>query len=124
MAERLIDVWRTSAQTLRLSGVAGAPLRTPPAAVLGLIALLCVPTVVGVIATGPGDRPAELRRGDSTVLEHGHAVVLGRSDQVFTVAAELSAASSCRAFPCFAYNFSTQPCRPGLLSSHLLTALA
>ncbi|WP_405724632.1 NAD-binding lipoprotein [Streptomyces sp. NBC_00028] len=94
---RLTAVWRTSAETLRLSGVTGAPLRMLLAAVLGLIALLCVSTVVGVITTGLGDRLAELRRGRSTVVEHGHTVVLGWSEQVFTVVAELFAARSGRA---------------------------
>ncbi|NUP16730.1 MAG: NAD-binding lipoprotein [Streptomyces sp.] len=93
---RLTAVWRTSAETLRLSGVTGAPLRMLLAAVLGLIALLCVSTVVGVITTGLGDRLAELRRGRSTVVEHGHTVVLGWSEQVFTVVAELFAARSGR----------------------------
>lgn len=93
---RLTAVWRTSAETLRLSGVTGAPLRMLLAAVLGLIALLCVSTVVGVITTGLGDRLAELRRGRSTVVEHGHTVVLGWSEQVFTVVAELFTARSGR----------------------------
>ncbi|MFJ3670303.1 NAD-binding lipoprotein [Streptomyces sp. NPDC090106] len=92
VAGRISAVWRTSAETMRLSGVTGAPLRMLLAAVLGLIALLCVSTVVGVITTGLGDRLAELRRGRSTVLEQGHTVVLGWSDQVFTVVAELFAA--------------------------------
>lgn len=96
VAGRLTAVWRTSAETLRLSGVTGAPLRMLLAAVLGLIALLCVSTVVGVITTGLGDRLAELRRGRSTVLEHGHTVVLGWSEHVFTVVAELFAAQSGR----------------------------
>ncbi|MER6678039.1 NAD-binding lipoprotein [Streptomyces sp. NPDC000983] len=93
---RLTAVWRTSAETMRLSGVTGAPLRMLLAAVLGLIALLCVSTVVGVITTGLGDRLAELRRGRSTVLESGHTVVLGWSEQAFTVVAELFAAHSGR----------------------------
>ncbi|PWI20248.1 NAD-binding lipoprotein [Streptomyces sp. Act143] len=96
VAGRLTAVWRTSAETLRLSGVTGAPLRMLLAAVLGLIALLCVSTVVGVITTGLGDRLAELRRGRSIVLEQGHTVVLGWSEQVFTVVAELFAARSGR----------------------------
>nr|WP_307804810.1 hypothetical protein [Streptomyces sp. VRA16 Mangrove soil] len=39
--------------------------------------------------TGLGDRLEELRRGRSRVLEKGHAVVLGWSDQVFTVVGEM-----------------------------------
>lgn len=91
---RLTAVWRTSAQTLRLGDVTGTPLRMALAAVLGLVALLCVSTLVGVITTGLEKRLTELSRGRSTVLEHGHAVVLGWSDQVFTVVAELVAAQA------------------------------
>ncbi|MFJ2813326.1 NAD-binding lipoprotein [Streptomyces sp. NPDC087294] len=94
---RLVIVWRTSAETLRLSGVTGAPLRMLLSALLGVIALLCVSTLIGVITTGLGDRLTELRRGRSTVLERGHAVVLGWSDQVFTVVGELLAARTGRA---------------------------
>ncbi|MFJ8990849.1 NAD-binding lipoprotein [Streptomyces sp. NPDC102279] len=94
--ERLEAVWRTSAQTLRLGEVSGTPLRMALSAVLGLVALLCVSTLVGVITTGLEKRLAELSRGRSTVLEQGHAVVLGWSDQVFTVVAELLAAQSAR----------------------------
>ncbi|WP_406376659.1 NAD-binding lipoprotein [Streptomyces sp. NBC_00647] len=91
---RLTAVWRTSARTLRLGDVTGTPLRMVLAAVLGLVALLCVSTLVGVITTGLEKRLTELSRGRSTVLEHGHAVVLGWSDQVFTVVAELVAAQA------------------------------
>ncbi|MFE1206914.1 hypothetical protein ACFW5V_35090 [Streptomyces sp. NPDC058762] len=42
-----------------------------------------------MITTGLGDRLEELRRGRSRVLEKGHAVVVGRSDQVFTVVGEM-----------------------------------
>ncbi|MFH8282983.1 CASTOR/POLLUX-related putative ion channel [Streptomyces antibioticus] len=92
LSGRLTAVWRTSAETLRLGGVTGAPLRMLLSVLLGLITLLCVSTLVGVITTGLGDRLTELRRGRSTVLERGHAVVLGWSDQVFTVVGELIAA--------------------------------
>ncbi|MFF3937328.1 CASTOR/POLLUX-related putative ion channel [Streptomyces phaeofaciens] len=96
MSGRLTAVWRTSAETLRLGGVTGAPLRMLLSVLLGLITLLCVSTLVGVITTGLGDRLTELRRGRSTVLERDHAVVLGWSDQVFTVVGELIAARADR----------------------------
>ncbi|MET7594557.1 MULTISPECIES: NAD-binding lipoprotein [unclassified Streptomyces] len=92
LSGRLTAVWRSSAETLRLGAVDGTPPRMLLAALLGLVALLCVSTLVGVITTGLAERLAELSRGRSTVLEEGHAVVLGWSDQVFTVVAELVAA--------------------------------
>ncbi|MEV5953895.1 NAD-binding lipoprotein [Streptomyces sp. NPDC051987] len=91
---RLAQVWRTSAQTLRLGAVAGTPARMLLSVLLGLIALLCVSTLVGVVTTGLGDRLTELRRGRSRVLERDHDVVLGWTDQLFTVVSELIAGRS------------------------------
>ncbi|MFE9560082.1 NAD-binding lipoprotein [Streptomyces sp. NPDC006487] len=94
LSGRLTAAWRTSAETLRLGAVTGTPLRMMLAALLGLVALLCVSTLVGVITTGLADRMAELSRGRSTVLEEGHIVVLGWSDQAGTVVSELAAAQA------------------------------
>ncbi|WP_406445295.1 NAD-binding lipoprotein [Streptomyces sp. NBC_00631] len=94
---RLSQVWRTSAQTLRLGAVAGTPARMLLSVLLGLIALLCVSTLVGVVTTGLGDRLTELRRGRSRVLERDHDVVLGWTDQIFTVVRELIAGRAGRA---------------------------
>lgn len=94
LSGRLTAAWRTSAETLRLGAVTGTPLRMALAALLGLVALLCVSTLVGVITTGLADRMAELSRGRSTVLEQGHIVVLGWSDQAGTVVSELAAAQA------------------------------
>jgi Trk K+ transport system NAD-binding subunit len=86
---RLVAAWKTSAETLRLGSVPGTPLGIVLAALLGVVALLCVSTLVGVITTGLAERMAELSRGRSRVLEAGHVVVLGWSDQVTTVVSEL-----------------------------------
>ncbi|MFD6533784.1 NAD-binding lipoprotein [Streptomyces sp. NPDC060184] len=94
LADRLTAVWRTSAETLRLGSATGAPLRLALSALLGLVALLGVSTLVGVVTTGLADRMAELSRGRSRVLEHGHVVVLGWSDQATTVVSELVAAQA------------------------------
>ncbi|WUI52386.1 NAD-binding lipoprotein [Streptomyces sp. NBC_00414] len=96
LSGRLAAVWRTSAETLRLGAPTGAPVRMALSVLLGIVALLCVSTLVGVITTGLGERLAELRRGRSMVLEEEHAVVLGWSDQVFTVVGELVAARASR----------------------------
>ncbi|MFD3523888.1 NAD-binding lipoprotein [Streptomyces sp. NPDC058653] len=92
--DRLTEAWRTSAETLRLGAMTGTPLRMMLSALLGLVALLCVSTLVGVITNSLAERMAELSRGRSTVLEQGHVVVLGWSDQVGTVVGELVAAQA------------------------------
>ncbi|MYV57257.1 NAD-binding lipoprotein, partial [Streptomyces sp. SID3212] len=91
---RLTAAWRTSAETLRLGAISGTPLRMVLSALLGLVALLCVSTLIGVITNSLAERMAELSRGRSTVLEHGHVLVLGWSDQVTTVVGELVAAQA------------------------------
>ncbi|MET9556214.1 NAD-binding lipoprotein [Streptomyces sp. NPDC006645] len=96
LSGRLTAAWRTSAETLRLGSMTGTAPRMVLSAFLGLVALLCVSTLVGVITNSLAERMAELSRGRSTVLEQGHVVVLGWSDQVTTVVGELIAASAAR----------------------------
>ncbi|MET9758894.1 NAD-binding lipoprotein [Streptomyces sp. NPDC006372] len=93
-ADRLAQVWHLTGETLRLGGATGPPLRVTMSVLLALVALLYVSTLVGLITTALTERLTELRRGRSTVLEQGHAVVLGWSEQVFTVVGELVAAGA------------------------------
>jgi voltage-gated potassium channel Kch len=47
--------------------------------------------LIGVLASGLDRRLTDLRKGRSLVLERGHTLILGWSDQVFTILAELEA---------------------------------
>lgn len=87
-------VWRSVGQTLRLGGEVGSPLRVVLSVLLALMALFYVSTIVGLITTAITEELIALRRGHSTVLESGHTVLLGWSDQIFTVVAELVAANA------------------------------
>lgn len=87
-------VWRSVGQTLRLGGEVGSPLRVILSVLLALMALFYVSTIVGLITSAITEELIALRRGHSTVLESGHTVVLGWSDQIFTVVAELVAANT------------------------------
>nr|WSW64825.1 NAD-binding lipoprotein [Streptomyces sp. NBC_00995] len=89
-------VWRSVGQTLRLGGEVGSPLRVILSVLLALMALFYVSTIVGLVTTALTEELIALRRGHSTVLESGHTVVLGWSDQIFTVVAELVAANANR----------------------------
>ncbi|WP_183064019.1 CASTOR/POLLUX-related putative ion channel [Streptomyces sp. gCLA4] len=91
---RLTAVWVTVGQTLKLGGAVGSPLYVLASVTLALVALLFVSTLVSLITTGINQRLMSLRRGHSTVLEAGHTVVLGWSDQIFPVVAELVAANA------------------------------
>ncbi|MET9778566.1 NAD-binding lipoprotein [Streptomyces sp. NPDC006367] len=91
---RLAEVWRLAGEAMRLGGATGTPLRVVMSVLLALVTLLYVSTLVGLITTALTERLTALRRGRSTVLEQGHAVVLGWSEQVFTVVGELVAANA------------------------------
>ncbi|MFG3490242.1 NAD-binding lipoprotein [Streptomyces sp. NPDC047972] len=89
-------VWRTVGQTLRLGGEVGPPLRIVLSVLLALVSLLYVSTLVGLVTTAITDRLTELQRGQSTVVERGHSLVLGWSEQTPTLVAELLAAHAQR----------------------------
>ncbi|MFD1832281.1 NAD-binding lipoprotein [Streptomyces desertarenae] len=91
---KLGAVWRHTGETLRLGGTVGPPLRVLLSVLLALVALFYVSTLVGLVTAALQQRLAALRLGRSTVLESGHAVVLGWSEQVYTVVSELVAANA------------------------------
>ncbi|MFD5270915.1 NAD-binding lipoprotein [Streptomyces sp. NPDC058335] len=97
-SERLAAVWRLTGETLRLGGATGPLLHVLLSVLLALVALVYVSTLVGLITTGLTERLTALRRGRSTVIEQGHSVVLGWSEQVFTVVSELVAANANRRY--------------------------
>lgn len=69
--------------------------------VLGMLAvtfggIFVISTLIGILNTGLQDRLAALRAGRSRVLERDHVVVLGWSQQVFPVVAQLAEAGAGR----------------------------
>jgi voltage-gated potassium channel Kch len=66
---------------------------------LGLMLLITfggifiVSALIGVLTTGLDARLEELRKGRSIVMETGHTLILGWSDQVFTIVSELMVAN-------------------------------
>lgn len=61
--------------------------------------LFVVSALIGVIATGLDTRIEEMRKGRSVVLEENHTLVLGWSDTIFTVLAELEIANESQKRP-------------------------
>jgi ion channel POLLUX/CASTOR len=55
--------------------------------------IFIVSAFIGVLTTGMDARIQELRKGRAPIMEKGHTVILGWSDQVFTVVGELSRAN-------------------------------
>jgi len=52
-----------------------------------------ISSLIGVLSAGVEDRLAQLRKGRSRVLESNHTVILGWSEQVFTILSELAIAN-------------------------------
>ena len=59
-----------------------------------LVAIFVLSALIGIINTGIQGRLSELRKGRSRVLESGHVVILGWSQQVFAILSELVAANA------------------------------
>jgi ion channel POLLUX/CASTOR len=64
--------------------------------------VLIFTALIGVLTTGIDAKLTELRKGRSAVLETGHTVLLGWSDQVFTIIPELVEANSNQKKACIA----------------------
>lgn len=57
-------------------------------------------SLIGVLTTGMNARLEELRKGRSEVMEIGHTVILGWSEQIYTIIRELVDANAGEAHPC------------------------
>jgi ion channel POLLUX/CASTOR len=64
--------------------------------------IFIVAALVGVITTGLEAKLDDLRKGRSQVVERGHTVLLGWSEQLFTIISELAAAKESERRPCVA----------------------
>ncbi len=58
--------------------------------------LVIVASLIGIVSGGFDAKVAELRKGRSRVLEKDHTLILGWSDKVFTIVAELAVANESR----------------------------
>jgi voltage-gated potassium channel Kch len=98
-------VWRSLLRTLD-PGTMGDDTGTAPFLALMLVStiggIFIVSSLIGVLTTGLEAKIGELRKGRSRIVEHGHTVLLGWSDQVFTVVAELVEANQSRRRSCVA----------------------
>ena len=87
--------WQALMRTLdsgTMGGDTGWPFRIVMLAVT-IGGIFVVGGLIGVITTGLESRMEELRKGRSPVLEEGHTLVLGWSQKVFTLLAELAVAN-------------------------------
>ncbi|MFF9478418.1 potassium transporter TrkA [Streptomyces sp. NPDC014733] len=85
-------VWMSVLRTLdpgTMGGDTGGPVFLGLMLTVTIGGIFIVSALIGVLTTGLEARIEELRRGKSRLVERGHTVVLGWSEQVFTVLAEL-----------------------------------
>ncbi|MBO2453426.1 potassium transporter TrkA [Actinomadura barringtoniae] len=85
-------LWRSLLRTLdpgTMGGDGGSAAYLGLMLVVTIGGIFIVSALIGVLTTGLENRIAELRKGRSRIIERDHTVLLGWSDQVFTVIAEL-----------------------------------
>ncbi|MGR3936229.1 CASTOR/POLLUX-related putative ion channel [Streptomyces sp. BRA346] len=85
-------VWMSLLRTLdpgTMGGDTGHPLFLVLMLTVTIGGIFIVSALIGVLTTGLENRIQMLRKGRSRLIERGHTIVLGWSDQVFTVIAEL-----------------------------------
>ncbi len=57
--------------------------------IVTLTGVFIISTLIGILTSGIENRIEELRKGRSRVIEEGHTVILGWSEQVFIIINEL-----------------------------------
>jgi voltage-gated potassium channel Kch len=85
-------LWRSLMRAMdpgTVGGDTGGPLFLGLMLAVTIGGIFIVSSLIGVLTAGLENRIAELRKGRSKVNVSGHAVILGWSDQVFTVITEL-----------------------------------
>jgi len=98
-------LWRSLMRAMdpgAISGDTGSPwyLTTMLAVTVGGIFIFSA--LIGVLTTGLESKIADLRRGRSRIIERDHTVLLGWSEQVFTVVSELVTANESERRSCVA----------------------
>ncbi|HVE93068.1 MAG TPA: potassium transporter TrkA [Actinomycetota bacterium] len=90
-------LWRSLMRTLdpgTMGGDEGTALYLASMLAVTLGGIFVISALIGVLSTGLEARLAQLRKGRSRVLEHGHTVVLGWSQAALTVLSELVVANA------------------------------
>ncbi len=88
-------LWQTFLNTIdsgQIGSVTGSHAFTIIMFAATIAGIFVVSTLIGLLTAGVNNRVEELRKGRSPVLVKGHAVILGWSEQVFTVIGELAKA--------------------------------
>ncbi|WP_256962212.1 potassium transporter TrkA [Streptomyces sp. NRRL B-24572] len=84
--------WMSLLRTLdagTMGGDTGSPVFLGLMLAVTIGGIFLVSALIGVLTTGLNQKIHELRKGRSQLMERGHTIILGWSDQVFTVVSEL-----------------------------------
>ncbi|WP_344235084.1 CASTOR/POLLUX-related putative ion channel [Kribbella hippodromi] len=88
--------WMSLLRTLdpgTMGGDTGRPVFLGLMLTVTIGGIFIVSALIGVLTTGLDNRISQLRKGKSQLIETGHTIVLGWSDEVFTVIGELARAN-------------------------------
>lgn len=98
-------LWRTLMRAIdpgTVGGDTGSPMFLALMLTVTVGGIFIVSALIGVLTTGLEAKIADLRKGHSKIIERNHTVLLGWSDQVFTVVSELVKANQGQRRACVA----------------------
>lgn len=99
----LSQIWKRTVTTFKLGDAnqGSLPYRMLVVA-LALAGIFFASSLISILSKGLQSRLRELRKGRSLVIETGHTVVIGWSDQIYPVVAELGEANANQGRSCIA----------------------
>lgn len=93
LTSRLTEMWKIVGSTFKIGGQVGPPGYIMASIAGASVALLFASTLISLITAGVNKKILDLRKGRSHVLESGHVVMAGWSDEAHDVVSELRAGS-------------------------------
>ncbi|MBW5484795.1 CASTOR/POLLUX-related putative ion channel [Streptomyces bambusae] len=90
----LLAAWKNVGTVFKLGGPVGTPVFVLLSVLVAALGVFFASTLVGLITTGVNEKIMDLRKGRSVVLEDGHTVLLGWSEQAIPIISELAQANA------------------------------
>ncbi len=91
------NIWISIMHTIDAGTISGTETTDTPFVILMCIVTLCglfvTSILIGIITTGFEERFSALKKGNSSVLEKGHTLILGFNDGIYTFITELITAN-------------------------------
>ncbi|MCB5183109.1 CASTOR/POLLUX-related putative ion channel [Streptomyces antimicrobicus] len=90
----LLGAWKSLGTVFKLGGPVGTPVFVVLSVLVAAVGVFFASALVSLITTGVNDKILDLRKGRSVVLEEGHTVLLGWSEQALPIICELAEANA------------------------------